>query len=123
MNAKEEYDAWANYMRSRRGTWTIDPIHDGTHRDLLAFLPDRLNPEVGVYVSAHGRTIEAGRYFEGFPHVTDGEFKPLYGVSMLVPFSGDDKHGTAPPVPEVMKTVIERLGVAFLLGVLCNVPG
>ncbi len=117
----QEYDAWSKWMKSRRGTWTIDPIHNGIDRDLIAFLSDRQDETKGVFVCASGSTITAGKYADGAPVITDGEFQVLWGLSLLGGVK-DDKHGCAKPTNAAMKLVIERLGVAFLLGAICDVP-
>ena len=118
----QEYEAWSSYMKSRKGTWTIDLIHDGQLRDLIAFVSDRDDHTRGVYVSAHGATIEAGRYEDAITHMGDAIFEPRWAMSIVNADRTGDEHGMAKPSPEVWKLVIERLGVQFLLGTLCNVP-
>lgn len=116
-----EFKAWSNYMKSRRGKWSIDPIHDGQHRDLIAFLPNEKDETRGVYVSASGSTITAGFYEDAIPTLTDGLFKEVWGMSFLGGVKNNN-HSCAKPTPEAWKLVIERLGVAFLLGAICDVP-
>ena len=111
----QEYKAWTSYMKSRRGLWSIDLIHDGVNRDLIAFCPDRDDHSTGVYVSVSGSTIMSGRYEEAHTHLGDALFRPLHGFSVL--------DGTRPksskPSNAALKIVLERLGVKFLIEAIC----
>jgi hypothetical protein len=105
-----DYAVWEAYMRSRRGRWTVDSVHDGRTRDLIAFCGDPRDPTRGVYVSASGPTAWAGTYTGALPHIGDAEFRPLWGMTLLGP-DRDDRHGIAPPAPAVREMVSTRLGI------------
>ena len=114
---KNEYVAWQDYMKSRRGKWSIDPIHNGTDRDLIAFVPSRDDHAKGVYVAIDGPTVTAGHYEDGDPHITEGMFTVEWGLSVLD--GTRPRHGCAKPSSEAFKLVAERLGVRFLVEAIC----
>lgn len=116
MNAAE-YKAWSDYMRASRGLWTIDPVHNGKERDLIAFRPDMTDPSRGVCVVVDGPTIWAGGYEDGEAGVTDGLVRYAYGVTLL---DGADRTKSAgrKPTEAASRTAFKRLGVGFLLDLI-----
>jgi hypothetical protein len=114
----QEYKAWTSYMKSRRGLWSIDPIHDGVNRDLIAFCPDRNDHSQGVFISISGPTIMSGRYEEADTHLGDALFLPVHGFSVL-DGTRPDRYRCAKPSEEALKVVLERLGVKFLIEAIC----
>lgn len=104
----EEYTAWSNFMKSCRGIWTIDPIHNGEKRDLIAFLPDVDDETRGSFITASASTLTAGRYEAAYPALTDGIFVTLWGMSYL---GGDTntQHGCAKPTEYALKAVLHRI--------------
>lgn len=110
-----EYNAWAAWMKSCRGLWTIDPIHDGVHRDLIAFRPSPDGEDgSGSYIAVDGATITAGRYEGGYSRVTDGIMIPLFGMTMLGQPMPAGAEGCRKPTNEATTLVFERMGVRFL---------
>ena len=112
-----EYTAWSTYMKSRKGLWSIDPVHNGEDRDLIAFCPDRNDHSKGVCVMIDGPTIESGRYEDAYTHMGDASFQIMHGFSVMD--GTRPNHGCAKPSDEAMKLVMERLGVRFLLETIC----
>lgn len=112
-----EFKTWTRYMQSRRGLWSIDPIHDGVARDLIAFCPDRDDESKGVYVAVAGSRVTAGTYEHGIPHLTEGMFTVRWERDVGPP--ANDDHGCAKPTEAAFKFVAERLGVRFLREALC----
>ena len=106
-SAAEDYVAWERFMRSRRGPWTVDPIHDGeAGRRLLCFCPGLADETRGVFVQVEGDgTVRAGTYEDGFPHIGDALFRTRWE-------RGFGSHR------EALRAVVERLGVPFLLGLI-----
>lgn len=97
-----EYDhhAWAAYMRSLRGKWSVDPVHNGTSGRLLAFRPDQDDATRGAYVELDTRTgkCSAGRYEDAVPHLGDALFLPRWSA-------------TFPPTKELAARMFVRLGL------------
>jgi hypothetical protein len=115
MNA-QEYQAWTTYMKSRRGLWSIDLIHNGVDRDLIAFCPERNDHSQGVYISVSGPTIMSGRYEEADTHLGDAVFFPLHGFSVL---DGTRPNSCAKPSEAALGLVLERMGIRFLIEAIC----
>lgn len=115
-----EYKAWADYMKSCRGLWTIDPIHNGDARDLIAFRPDLADETKGVYISVDGNEITAGRYDNAYPTLTDGEFRVAYGVTLIGQGPVPGHRGCRKPTQEAFRYVLERMGVEFLTQAICR---
>lgn len=102
-----EYDAWIRFMRSRRGRWTVDPIHDGENgRRLLCFCPRLADETRGVFVEVEADgTVRAGTYEDALPHIGDALFRARWERDF-----GSQR--------EAVRVVAERLGVPFLLGLI-----
>jgi hypothetical protein len=75
-----EHEAWMAFMRSRRGLWTIDPIHNGRGAArLLAFCPAEGDASKGVYIELNrDGACHAGDYSEAIPHIGDACFQPRW---------------------------------------------
>ena len=98
----EEYAHWTEFMRSKRGMWQVDPIHDGLDgRDLMVFAGYTTDPSRGVYVRVHGRRSEAGVYEGAVPHIGEALFTPRWTAYFET-------------VNKAMAATIERLGLPFL---------
>lgn len=71
---------WSSYMKSLRGKWSVDPIHNGSSGRILAFRPDADDATRGVYVELDVRTgrCSAGRYEDAVPHLGDAFFRPKW---------------------------------------------
>ena len=106
-SATEDYVAWERFMRSRRGRWTVDPIHDGeAGRRLLCFCPDATDETRGVFVEVGvNGIVRAGTYEDALPHIGDALFRPRWERDFGSP-------------REALRVVVERLGVPFLLGLI-----
>jgi hypothetical protein len=102
---QQEYQAWQAFMKASRGKWTVDPIHNGVDRDLIAFRPNTDDHTKGVYIMVDGAKVSAGRYEEALESVTNGIFIPYW-------------QRTFTSAEEALKTVIERMGVDFLIDII-----
>lgn len=73
----ESYTRWVEYMKSRRGKWTLDPVHNGKQgMDFLAFCPNRSDASRGVYVSLRrDGSCSSGVYEGAFPHIGEAIFQ------------------------------------------------
>lgn len=109
-----EFKNWQTFMRASRGLWTIDPVHDGVNRDLIAFRPDRRDASKGVFVKVDGPSIRAGRYTGAVPHMGEAEYNVLWGYTVLDGHR-PDRHGSGKPTNAAAQLVFERLGVRFLI--------
>ena len=71
-------ESWATYMKSLRGQWSIDPVHNGKQGRILAFRPDADDATRGVYVELDVNTgkCSAGRYEDAYPHIGEAFFMP-----------------------------------------------
>ncbi len=105
--SSSDYAAWVRFMRSRRGRWTVDPIHDGENgRRLLCFCPGLADETRGVFVEVEADgTVCAGTYEGAFPHIGEALFRGRW----------ERNFGTQ---GEALRVVAERLGVPFLLGLI-----
>jgi hypothetical protein len=93
----------------RLATGTIDPVHNGVERDLIAFVPDHpAQRGNGIYIAACGPTVEPG----AVPHIDKAEFVPHWDYSVLDGTRPDADH-CAHPSPAAFRLVVERLGVRF----------
>lgn len=103
----DDYQAWIEYTRSRRGQWTVDAIHDGRNgRGFLCYAPKVDDPTAGVYVQIDPNGAAQAGSFEGaLPHIGDACFMPRW------------RHDFG-SFAEAFARVAERLGVAYLLGAL-----
>lgn len=103
-NERNEHQAWIEYTRSRRGLWTVDPIHDGRDgRDFLCYAPSLDDATKGVYVMIdQDGTAKAGTYEDAYPHIGEACFLARWN------------HRYA-SFNEAFARVAERLGVAYLL--------
>lgn len=115
----EEYTAWQRFMKESRGHWTVDPIHDGVHRDLIVFRCKNNDSSRGVYVAIAGPQINAGEFSDAVPHLTDGFFTVDWSACFpdqigqkYPPIRGNEKPGNA-----ASAFAIERLGINFLLAI------
>lgn len=91
---------WSAYMRSLRGTWSVDPVHNGSSGRLLVFRPDQDDATRGVYVELDTRTgkCSAGRYEDAVPHLGDAFFLPRWTHHF-------------PPTKELAARMFARLGL------------
>jgi len=108
-NTTTDYENWSNYMKSRKGKWSIDPIKNGTYgQELLAFVPSDQDETRGVYimVSTNG-IISAGTFTDALPCITDGCFIEKFNKVESC-FS------------VAVKFVLERLGIQFILQATSN---
>lgn len=98
--ADYDHHAWAAYMRGLRGTWALDPVHNGSNGRLLAFRPDQDDATRGVYVELNTGTgkCSAGRYEDAVPHLGDALFLPRWSA-------------TFPPTQELAARLFVRLGL------------
>jgi hypothetical protein len=118
----QEYNAWQQFMKESRGHWTVDPVHDGVHRDLILFRCDPQDHTKGVYISVSGPEVQAGTFDHAFPHLTEGWFHPEW--SACFPDKIGEPHaipkweGVDKPCNAALTFVIERLGVDGLLALL-----
>lgn len=73
---REEYISWSRFMKSCRGRWNIDLIHNGKDgQDLLMFKPHPTDPTRGVYIGVkQNGHVTAGTYDGALPHVGDAMF-------------------------------------------------
>ncbi len=67
-------------MRSRRGKWSVDQIHNGLNgQRLLAYLPDVDDCTQGSYIDvSRDGTITAGTFEGAIPHIGEAAFTVLW---------------------------------------------
>ncbi len=78
--SSDSYQAWTKYLKSRKGQWTTDQIHNGKDgRDLLCYLPNRDDETSGSFIQAglDGKLV-AGTYEGAVPHIGEAAFKALW---------------------------------------------
>lgn len=80
----EDYQRWMEFMRSRRGQWTIDQIHSGREgSDFLVFCPTEGDETKGVFVRLdRSGMCEAGVFEDATPHIGDASFKTRWAQAM-----------------------------------------
>lgn len=102
----QDYANWIRFMKASRGRWTVDPIHNGVDRDLIAFVGKSEDGTAGVYVSVDDDgKAQAGDYEGALPHIGDATFTPRWEHKY------EDKDAA-------IARLSERLGVNFLMGVM-----
>lgn len=105
VSPSSSYNAWVTYMKSRRGMWTIDQIHNGVGgKDLLAYASYAGDHSSGVYVMVNNGKVDSGTFRDAVPHIGEATFSPKWSKDF-----GDHN--------EAIATVMTRLGVRFLLDV------
>lgn len=92
---------WGEYMKSLRGHWAIDPVHNGANGRLLAFHPNTDDHTCGVYVelNTHTGKCSAGMYEGAIPHLGDAAFFPKWERKF-------------PPTRELAANLFVRLGLS-----------
>lgn len=77
-----EYRAWSQHMKSRRGQWTIDQVHNGVFGNrLLAYLPDADGQGSYITVALDG-VMSSGRYRDAIPSIGDAIFSQKWTKHM-----------------------------------------
>ena len=103
---EKEAAEWTAYMKTLRGRWSVDPIHNGEDdNDLLLFHPNLDDPTLGVYVRVQGAQVSAGRFSEAIPHMGEALYVPAW----------EKEYGSE---NEAMSAVINRVGVNALLALI-----
>ncbi len=101
-----EYTKWETHMKSQRGKWSVDLIHDGQDgRRLLLFRLDRDSSIRGVYINIDGCHANAGTFDGAVPHMGDALYTPNWNRQF-------DSNNAA------MTFVIERVGMPLLMGLI-----
>lgn len=103
-----EFAAWSAYMRTRRGKWTVDPVHNGQNgMDLMLFCPAMSDATCGVYILGTGCTVTAGIYHSAEPHMGEAEFQTMWGMSLLT-----QRHArtSRQPTEDVLRMMQARMG-------------
>ena len=79
-NTTTDLEAWSKHMRSRRGKWSVDQIHDGRNgKRLLAYLPDVADHTQGSYIEvSRDGTLTAGTFEGAIPHIGEACFHQLW---------------------------------------------
>lgn len=74
---KEEFKAWAAFQMKNAGHWTVDPIHNGADRDLIAYIAKPNDPTSGIYVNVFkDGTWDCGRFEDAIPHMGEACYHP-----------------------------------------------
>ncbi len=78
--ATSDLEAWSKHMRSRRGKWSLDQIHNGKNgQRLLAYLPDADDHTKGSYLDVTTAGVMTAGTFEGaIPHIGEACFTVLW---------------------------------------------
>lgn len=108
MNIHSEFERWKEWMKSCRGKWILDGIHNGVDRDMLVYCRGRYDDTRGVYIEASGPTIIAGYYEGGGSDISEALFHPVWGVSTL-DFKGRYYPGVAAPPFPAMQQLLRRI--------------
>lgn len=78
--ATSDLEAWSKHMRSRRGKWSVDQIHNGKNgQRLLAYLPDPTDHTKGSFIDVNVNGVITAGTFEGaIPHIGEACFSTLW---------------------------------------------
>lgn len=100
---QNEQQAWADYMKSCRGKWSLDPIHNGTHgKGHLFFVLRDAAAGAGTYVTIDpAGKADAGEFTGAIPHMGEACYRSRWSKQ----FENQS---------DAFARLVERLGIGFL---------